>query len=240
MPTNPVQSLLLAAAGEKSYSPWPVWTGSTAMAVKFVPLPKRKAVDLWHRARAFDRKTRREGGHGGVVGHTALQVLHALIFDFLNFRSGRLDPSYAAIAKAANVCERTVATAINRLRSLGILAWVRRCAERRREDGQYVLEQQTNAYGIRPPTQWLGYREPPSPPPPPPGTWGAHPPLPDMVTLAAMERARGASPVEVIGILEGDSTNRLAQALARLGRAIGMGKNDGNARTASPAEKPPR
>ena len=39
----------------------------------------------------------------------ALQVLHALIFDFLNYASGRLDPSYAAIARKANVCERTVA-----------------------------------------------------------------------------------------------------------------------------------
>jgi hypothetical protein len=45
-------------------------------------------------------------------------VLHTLIFDFLNFRSGGLDPSYAAIAKAANVCERTVAKAIKRLRPL--------------------------------------------------------------------------------------------------------------------------
>ena len=43
---------------------------------------------------------------GGALGNSALQVLHALIFDFLNYRSGRLDPSYAAIAHKANVCER--------------------------------------------------------------------------------------------------------------------------------------
>jgi len=29
----------------------------------------------------------------GSVGHAALQVLHALIFDFLNYRTGQLDPS---------------------------------------------------------------------------------------------------------------------------------------------------
>ena len=40
----------------------------------------------------------------------ALAVLHALIFDFLNHRTGRLDPSYAAIAAKAGVCVRTVAT----------------------------------------------------------------------------------------------------------------------------------
>jgi hypothetical protein len=69
------------------------------------------------------------GRHGGAVGHTGLQVLHTLIFDFLNYASGRLDPSYAAIARKANVCERAVATALKRLRELGILNWVRRCAQ---------------------------------------------------------------------------------------------------------------
>ena len=57
------------------------------------------------------------------MGHAALQVLHALIFDFLNYASGRLDPSHAAIARKANVCERTVRNALNRLRDLGILSW---------------------------------------------------------------------------------------------------------------------
>ncbi len=66
-------------------------------------------------------------------------MLHALIFDFLNFRTGRLDPSYAAIARKANVCERTVATALKRLRELGILNWVRRCAKSW-QDGRFTLE----------------------------------------------------------------------------------------------------
>ena len=93
----------ISTGGTKTFSPWPVWSGSTTVPVKSTPLPKKAAVKLWHRARAFDRQTRRAGHHGGVVGHTALQVLHALIFDFMNWRSGRLDPSYAAIARAANV-----------------------------------------------------------------------------------------------------------------------------------------
>jgi hypothetical protein len=37
-----------------------------------------------------------------------LTVLEALLFDFLNYTSGQLDPSYAAIARKANVCVRTV------------------------------------------------------------------------------------------------------------------------------------
>ena len=104
-------------------APWPVWSGSVAKPVRFVALGKKAAVRLWHRARDFDRGTHQPGRHGGAVGPAGLAVLHALVFDFLNFRTGQLDPSYAAIARKANVCESTVATALKRLRELGILNW---------------------------------------------------------------------------------------------------------------------
>ena len=42
----------------------------------------------------------------------------------------------------------SVATALKRLRELGILNWVRRCAETWR-DGRFVLEQETNAYAVQ-------------------------------------------------------------------------------------------
>ena len=105
----------------QTYAPWPVWAGSVTAPVRFVPLPKKAAVRLWHRARDLDRGTHQPGHHGGAVGPAALQVLHSLIFDFLNHRTGRLDPSYAAIAQKAGVCVRTVASALKRLRELGIL-----------------------------------------------------------------------------------------------------------------------
>ena len=100
----------------RTYAPWPVWSGSTTSPVRFAAMPKKAAVKLWHRARDFDRGTHQPGHHGGAVGHTGLAVLHALIFDFLNHRTGRLDPSYAAIAAKAGVCVRTVASALQRLK----------------------------------------------------------------------------------------------------------------------------
>jgi hypothetical protein len=206
-------------AGSKTYAAWPVWSDSTRKEIKFQPMPKKAATRLWHRARDFDRQTRKKDHHGGAVGHSALQVLHALIFDFLNFRSGRLDPSYATIARKANVCERTVATAIQRLKSLGILNWVRRCADAWR-DGKFVLEQETNAYAVLPSSQWRGYREPPEAPPPAPGTWGDHLPLPSLLAQAAAERQAGGTMAGVIGILDCDPSDALALALARLGRAV--------------------
>ena len=169
----PTIPLPIPALEAPTRAPWPVWSGSVANPVRFAPLAKKAAVRLWHRARDLDRGTHQPGRHGGAVGPTALAVLHALIFDFLNHRTGRLDPSYAAIAAKAGVCVRTVATALTRLRELGILNWVRRCAESWR-DGRFVLEQETNAYAVLPESQWRGYRAPPEPPAAPwPDTWGA-------------------------------------------------------------------
>ena len=85
--------------------------------VEFTPMPKKAAVKLWHRARDFDRQTHKPGQRGGALGPSALQVLHALLFDFLNFQTGRLDPSQKAIARQANLCPRAVSDALKRLRS---------------------------------------------------------------------------------------------------------------------------
>ena len=91
-------------------------------------MPKKAAVKLWHRAREFDRQSHEPGRHGGAVGRAALAVLHALGFDFANFRTGRMDPSYKAIAhKAGSV--RAVSDALKHLRELGLLHRIRRCVE---------------------------------------------------------------------------------------------------------------
>jgi hypothetical protein len=199
----------------RTYAPWPVWAGSATKPVRFAPMAKKAAVRLWHRARDFDRGTHQPGRHGGAVGHTALAVLHALVFDFLNHRTGRLDPSYAAIAAKAGVCVRTVASALQRLKALGILNWVRRCAESW-SDGRFVLEQETNAYAVLPESQWRGYRPPADPPAPMPGTWGDPPPVLSAVAQAALEGDLAGK----VQALASDPKDGLAAALARLGRAF--------------------
>jgi hypothetical protein len=205
----------------RTYAPWPVWSGSVAKPVQFAAMPKKAAIRLWHRARDFDRGTHEPGRHGGALGHTALAVLHALVFDFLNHRTGRLDPSYAAIAAKAGVCVRTVATALQRLKALGILAWVRRCAESW-QDGRFVLEQETNAYGLLPENHWRGYRKNScdralaEPPAPAAGTWGDPPRLSSALAQAALEGDLAGK----VQVLARDPKDGLAAALARLGRAF--------------------
>ena len=143
----------------RAYAPFPVWSGSTTAPAHFGAMPKKQAIRLWHGARQFDRQTHEPGRHGGTVGRTALAVLHSLVFDFLNHRTGRLDPSYAAIARKAGVSIRAASDALKRLRELGLLHRIRRCVEDW-QDGQFRLRQETNAYLLLPESYWQGWRPP--------------------------------------------------------------------------------
>jgi len=208
-----------AGAVPEAPAPWPVWSGSTTAKIRFEPMSRKRRVELWNRARDLDRQTRAKGHHGGAIGHAGLLVLHALLFDFLDCDTGRLDPSYAAIARKANVSERTVARAIQRLRELGILNWVPRC-EPVCANGGFLLRQVTNAYAVLPETQWRGYRPRQRPPGPAPGTWGDHPPLPPALGQVAAARRTGARTDEVLQILASDPADTLAAVLARFGKAV--------------------
>jgi hypothetical protein len=166
---------MAALAGSmKTYAPSPVWRDSTTDDVKFHPMPKRAAVKLYHRARDFERRTRQPGKQDGALGRNGLAVLHALIFDFFNFRTGQLDPGYATIARKACIGIRSVARGLQSLKLAGVLNWLRRCTATFK-DGRCVLDQDTNAYAILPSSQWRGYVEPPEAPAPHTGTWGGHP-----------------------------------------------------------------
>lgn len=200
----------------------PVWSGSASGAVRFHPLSKRDAARLYHRARAFERQTRRPGRQDGALGRNGLAVLHSLIFDFLDYRSGRLDPGYKAIARAACLSVRSVARGLAALKRAGLLHWQRRCEPQRQEDGRFVLVQKTNAYGILPCSQWLGFLDAALPPPPEPDTWGHHPGG-DRSGLAeaTAELRGGGSTSAATSLLAADADDPLAAALAKLGRALG-------------------
>lgn len=202
----------------KTFAAWPVWRHSTTQEVRFVAISRKEAARRWQKARRFDRQTHTKGKHGGMIGRTALAVLYALLFDFLDFKTGELDPSYQTIADKAGVCRRTVATALARLRDLGVLHWQRRSRPESEKGGGYRQVQITNAYAVLSPANWKGFYEPPPPPPPHPSTWGATPPL-DPLAEAAGELRHG-QPAAALAILETDPGDRLAGALARLGRAI--------------------
>ncbi|HMD69469.1 MAG TPA: hypothetical protein VKF42_11360 [Chitinivibrionales bacterium] len=204
----------------KTYAPSPVWRDSTTDDVKFSPMPKKQAVKLYHRARDFERRTRQPGRQDGAIGRNGLALLHAMIFDFLDFRTGQLDPAQETIAKKAGISLRSAARGLANLKLSGVLNWVRRCSASF-INGRYTLEQDTNAYAILPSSQWLGYVEPPEAPAPQSGTWGDHPcAMREPLTEAVTEQRQGGGTEAVIRQLELDRPGTVAAALASLGRAM--------------------
>lgn len=146
-----------------SFAAHPVWTGSTARAVRFAPLSKRAAVRLYHDARRFEGQTRAPGQQDGAIGRNGLAILQAMLFDCINFVSGELYPSYATLARLANISIRSVGRGLAKLKAAGVVNWLRRCYWNT-DTGQ--LAQDTNAYAVRPDTQWHGFKRPaPAPAP---------------------------------------------------------------------------
>jgi hypothetical protein len=202
------------------YAPWQVWSGSTTRDARFVPMPKKAAIRIYHKAVHWNRSGKLTGRHGGLVGSHVLLVLHTLIFDFLNHATGRLDPSYNAIQKKTRLCRQTVARVLARLKYLGIINWIRRCYEDKDECGRFVLRQETNAYAILPPSHWRGYSDTAAPSEPPhPSTWGACPPLPPLLQQASAAIREGSNMGAVVSQPEDDPNDRIAAAVASLGRA---------------------
>jgi hypothetical protein len=202
----------------QTYAPSAVWGGSTTQEVRYAPIPKKKATQLWHKARDFERQTRRAGRQDGALGRNGLAVLHALIFDFLNYTTGRLDPAIATIAQVAGISARSAARGLAKLRAANVVNWLRRCSASM-EDGRFTLRQDTNAYAILPSVNWCGYRPPPElvTARPQPWQWGACPPLLAGLKATAEAESWGGRPAVLLE-LESDPKDQLALALARLGK----------------------
>src|SRR3954470_24805632 len=103
----------------RTYAPWPIWRDSTTKTVKFMPLKKKQAVQIVHKARAFERQTRLKGKQDGTLGRNGVLVLHALIFDFLNFATGQLDPAIETIAQKAAISISSVKRGLANLKLSG-------------------------------------------------------------------------------------------------------------------------
>jgi DNA-binding transcriptional ArsR family regulator len=96
----------------------------------------------WGRqAKEWDWATRQPRRHGGVIGRTGCLVYGAILAASLNGRTDQVELSYAEIAEGTGVSHSTVATAIRRLRELGVLTW-------------RVRGRQSNLFTLLPPEQW--------------------------------------------------------------------------------------
>ena len=161
-----------------SHATWPVRDDSTDKPIQFTPLPKKRALRLYHQARDFERRTRQPGQQDGALGRNGLKVLEALVFDFLNYATGQLWPSVASIARKAGISERSARRGLDRLQAAGVLEWQRRKASILAL-GQILWFQAHERLPNpqrRPLARLHASQEPP---PPSADTWGAAPPSTD-------------------------------------------------------------
>ncbi len=70
-----------------------------------------------YRAEHLDRATKPKGRKNGVLGHTGLNVLRALVFKFGKHPA----PSYDAISRVTGHCLDTVSQALKRLVAAGLI-----------------------------------------------------------------------------------------------------------------------
>ena len=116
-------------------------------------IDRNERARLLFQAEALDRRTHQPGQNGGCLKRTGLAVLKALLFGFANAVTGRCDPGYDALARAAGVARSTVAVALARLEATGLIVRTRRQVGVIRLTNAYVFKASETAWsGSRPQT----------------------------------------------------------------------------------------
>lgn len=197
--------------------PWPCRAGTVEKrTIRFATPYSQKEVVGWTYRLAKWARLRAAPAAGRAVKATLRGLL-----EYMDWRTGRLDPAWSSIAREACYSRSTVHKALCWLRDAGVIDWIPCCKRTTGDDGRFLLRQETNVYILRPPSQWHGYEDPQPPAPPPePDTWGATPPLPSPLEAFTAAQAEGADTAHCLALLEMDPTDALARALARLGRSI--------------------
>ena len=133
------------------------------------PLDRNTRARILFVCEALERKTKAPGRRNGVLSAIGLVVLRSLIFKFQG-RTGLLCPSYDAIQAATGLCRQSVAAALARLETAGVLAITRRLVRQRITrvspitglDEMIVTTTQTsNLYAISEPGAWAPHLAPP-------------------------------------------------------------------------------
>lgn len=106
---------------------------------------------IGHRMQAaqfYDRKHKQPGKWNGPLGAIGLEVLREL-YRIVDYKTGRLEPAIATIAKNLVRSIDSVTKAMKRLKEHGFLDWVRRCEPIDNAEGAGPrVRQITNAYGF--------------------------------------------------------------------------------------------
>lgn len=129
----------------------PVWRESVRGPVEWTPHP-RHSVESWLKYL--------ECGYQPIAellsGFRAVRVVVRALTTFMNWNTGELFPSLKQIAKRAGYCVSHTHFALALAADFGIVSWVRRCdVEKKPGSKKYTLKQESNAYTLHPPAEWV-------------------------------------------------------------------------------------
>ncbi len=94
------------------------------------PIDRNDRARIIAAAEALERRTKLPGKRDGAIGQSGLAILRALLFHFLDPKSGQLDPSYKQMRTQTLFCMETISQALKRLAASGILEIQRRMTRR--------------------------------------------------------------------------------------------------------------
>jgi hypothetical protein len=164
-------------------------------------------------AERFERIGRQKGKRSGPLGFVALEVLRDLL-RLIDYRTGRLEPSLETLQRRLKRSKDAIVRALANLRTHGFLDWLRRWEPTGALDGPKT-KQATNAYRlVMPPAAAKLIGAVASPPPEPDDAAEAR-----KGHVAAVAAMIDALPLDEQPAASG-VTGPLAEALARLGRAV--------------------
>ncbi|GGL48233.1 hypothetical protein [Caulobacter rhizosphaerae] len=179
----------------------------------FRAITKDLAAKIMRAAERFAKvsmATRSKGRRRGELTDIDVQILEALIFGFMDWRTGRLEPTYAAIGKKTGRGRATIAASLQRLEDAKILERLRRFKRIEGADGKAEpqVEQAPNAYRVSLPQRLaaligLGPRQ-------------ARPPVPDDHDHAA----KAAILTRDVHLTEDTGKSTLGAALAKIEQGI--------------------
>jgi hypothetical protein len=101
------------------------------------PITYEERQKIWRDAVEREKATRKKGCQNGVIGKTGLAVLHSLLFDFLNMKTGVCFPRVRTLQEKLwpHYSRAAIFRALARLEAAGVLV---RVARRMRNAGKVV------------------------------------------------------------------------------------------------------
>jgi len=119
------------------------------------PLDGNQRAKILHKCEVMERKTKGKGQRNGILGVPAIMVLRCLLMRFHNRKTGLCFPSYDAIREMTGLCRQSIAVALQRLESAGVLKITRRMIRVAGALGGAICQQCSNLYAFAEPAKQL-------------------------------------------------------------------------------------